>query len=571
MHDGRAGQRGAAPGGVGLTPGSQVAGFTLIEPLSRGSSGQVFLAERGGQRFALKVVPLGSWGEREVDALRRVRDASVVRLLGYAQWPEAEPRFLVLEMEWVHGPPLDVWAREAPPTAAQWVERVLLPLTRALGQVHVAGVVHRDVKEANIVVRQEDGRPVLVDFGSAAYEGSPRLTQRLPPGTPEYRSPEMLRFAREWEGEPYVSRPSDDWWALGVTLYTLLTRVLPFGDRHGPLVRDILQRAPEPPHARNPRVPPALGQVCLRMLEKEPPARYADAAALTQALEDALRQADASWHVPLFEAERPCEAAPEAVPRTPWRGRRRVALAAGLGVAVAGLWVGARGGTSPSGSGPSTPRATSPHPLPAQQDGFWREVAPATKTAEVGPGAKPLESPSPAPVAPATPRENPPMRKPPPGRSSLPATLVAAAACVGAACASTPRPPPAEECPAGSEATRRRFRLGLEQGYYVGSLKSLGEFYKFESEFTTVRNGQDSTLLVLATWGDIPNHATLSGRVYFEQGLVQARYTRLLLPSGESFPVCAMFREPEAPQADATPDKASIYTTVEIWFVPRFR
>ena len=119
---------------------------------------------------------------------------NVVSFLGYSLWPDEEPRFLVLALELVEGRPLDVWAREENPSALELVHRVLVPLARTLADVHAAGVVHRDVKDANILVREADGQPVLVDFGAAAYEGAPRLTV-APPGTPDYRSPEALRFA----------------------------------------------------------------------------------------------------------------------------------------------------------------------------------------------------------------------------------------------------------------------------------------------------------------------------------------------------------------------------------------
>ena len=281
------------PLGLELAPGTQVAGFTLEGKLAVGGSGTVYRASRGGQRVALKVVPRDAWGEREVDALRRVRDTHVVGLLGYGVWPEKRPRYLALALELVEGPGLEAWVREHNPSARRLVHGVVLPLVRALGEVHAAGVVHRDVKESNVVMREADGQPVLVDFGAARCAGAPRLTERMPPGTQEYRSPELLRFAREWDGSHYPAGPSDDLWALGVTAYWLLTRELPFGDRTGELVKSILNEAPVPPHARNPRVPRALGEVCLRMLEKEPGARYADTAALALALEAVLAQADA--------------------------------------------------------------------------------------------------------------------------------------------------------------------------------------------------------------------------------------------------------------------------------------
>ncbi|HEX8825773.1 MAG TPA: serine/threonine-protein kinase, partial [Archangium sp.] len=269
-------------------PGTQVAGFTVEAPISSGSFGTVYRASRGGRAFAIKVVPLDSRGDREVDALRRIRHPHVVRFHGYGLWPDDEPRFIVLALDFVEGRALDVWMRERNPTALELVRQVLLPCVRTLGAVHAAGVVHRDVKESNILIRDSDGEPVLVDFGAAGFEGAQRLTAVLPPGTPEYRSPEAWRFVRESESpEPYPAGPGDDLWALGVVLYFLLTGTLPFGDRQSPgMVHAVLHAIPRPPLELNPRVPPALSELCLRMLEKAPEARYANAEALEEALEE---------------------------------------------------------------------------------------------------------------------------------------------------------------------------------------------------------------------------------------------------------------------------------------------
>jgi hypothetical protein len=74
-----------------------------------------------------------------------------------------------------------------------------------------------------------------------------------------WRSPELLRFALEWTGDPGPVVPGDDLWALGVTAYILLTREVPFGDRNTKgMTRAILHETPVPPHERNPRVPRAL-------------------------------------------------------------------------------------------------------------------------------------------------------------------------------------------------------------------------------------------------------------------------------------------------------------------------
>ncbi|HEY0097086.1 MAG TPA: protein kinase, partial [Archangium sp.] len=158
------------PLGLDLLAGAEVAGFIIERRLASGSFGALYQARRGGKRFAIKLVPWDARGEREVDALRRVRELPVVGFHGYGLWPEEKPRFIVLALELVEGVALDTWAREFNPSTSELLTQVMLPLVSTLGQLHAAGVVHRDVKEANIVMRQKDGHPVLVDFGAAGFE-----------------------------------------------------------------------------------------------------------------------------------------------------------------------------------------------------------------------------------------------------------------------------------------------------------------------------------------------------------------------------------------------------------------
>ncbi|HYO59852.1 serine/threonine-protein kinase [Archangium sp.] len=523
-----------------FTPGERVAGFTIKGKIASGSFGTVFAASRDGRTFALKLVPMGVRGDREVDALRRAQFPNVVSFRGYSLWPDEEPQYLVLAMEWVEGRPLDVWAREENPSALELVSQVLVPLAGTLADVHAAGVVHRDVKEANVVMCEADGQPVLVDFGAAGYEGAPRLTMRLPPGTPEYRGPEALRFAREWEGEPYPSGPGDDLWALGVATYALLTRELPFGDRHGPgLVHAILHETPPAPHVLNPRVPPALGALCMRMLEKAPEARYASAQALEEALEDAAARADDSWRVPLFPGgrrEKPPAPAPAARARPMGRGGP---WAAGLGLSaavVAGvLLLHASERRAPAEVASAIPRAESPGSSPPLQAVPRQEVASSHTTGEVGHGAANEASPTPAPVARATPSEEPAMTK-----SQTTRSLLAAGCIVGSGCASGPRPrppPKPAECPPGAAATREQFRV--REGQTQPTL-----FPAFRrTRIAIVREG-DVTVELLGSWGRLPDYTRFTGQVIFGTGRVYGRFTRAHLPGGETVPVCLQWVSP---------------------------
>ncbi|MCY1074335.1 serine/threonine protein kinase [Archangium lansingense] len=556
-----------------LGPGERVAGFTLEGKIATGSFGTVFKASRDGRSFAVKLVRLGPRGEREVDALRRAQFPNVVSFLGYSLWPDDEPRFLVLALELVEGRPLDVWVREENPSALELLHRVLLPLAGTLADVHAAGVVHRDVKEANIIMREADGQPVLVDFGAAAYEGARRLTMQLPPGTPEYRSPEALRFARQWEGEPYPFGPGDDLWALGVVLYWLLTRELPFGDRHGPgLVRVILEETPVPPQALNPRVPPALSALCLRMLEKAPEARYADAVALEEALTDAEALADESWRLPLFPggkvAKRP-EQAPALAPVVHARAVRRWwPWAAGLGTAVVvGLLLMVFGRRAPVAEAPAlkvasaTQRTESTTHTPPQQAVPRQEIASPQTTGDVGLGAAPEASPTPALVAGATTRSEEPAMK----KSQTTRSLLAAGCLAGSACAGGPqqRPPPEPaECPPGADATRERF------GISIGDTQPT-IFPAFEKTRIAVIREGEVTVEMIGTWGRLPHRTRFRGQAIFGAGRVYGRFTQALLPDGGIVPICLEWVSTSGLGWEMEP--GSTAKEARIWWDPRVR
>jgi predicted Ser/Thr protein kinase len=313
----------------GVKRGTVVGGYTVTRWLGAGGWGCVYEAELDGQRYALKFVPLGrrGWGQREATILLRLQHLEhphVVKLVAYTQWPVAEPRWLVLVMDFVQGRPLPRWAEEDNPTARQ-VARVVADVARGLEAVHGEGVVHRDIKGANILVRQEDGRAVVVDFGVGGYEGAPSLTPYvLPFGTPQYQAPEAWAYALAQEGRTaprYVPGPKDDLWALGVTLYELLTARLPFvaEDELG-VGETIIHHQPPTPREVNGRVPEGLSRICMRLLEKAPEARYARAAEVVREVEEALGGAGGEWDAPLCEGYGPSTATTEGRAEVVGRG-----------------------------------------------------------------------------------------------------------------------------------------------------------------------------------------------------------------------------------------------------------
>jgi serine/threonine-protein kinase len=290
-----------------------VGAYLLVALLGQGGQGFVYRAERAGRHYAVKFLPVGMWeyGARERDILRRLSGVEgVVGLEDWGWWPEPGRGWLYLVLELVEGWRLDKYALVRNPSA-RVAGHLLLHLGRTLVEVEKRGARHRDVKRENIMVRAADGRPVLVDFGVGYLEGEPTLPDGWRPrATPEYVAPEAWRHLEEkgqW-GE-YTPGVADELWALGVTFYWLLMGHLPFGSfvNLKDMRKSVLERTPRVPHARNPRIPPVLGEVCMRLLEKEPAARYPSLEALCAALEAALASmgGEACWDEPMEDPDAP--------------------------------------------------------------------------------------------------------------------------------------------------------------------------------------------------------------------------------------------------------------------------
>ena len=301
-----------------LAPGTDVGGFIVQRLLGRGACGAVYLAWRGGTAFALKLQSLadvGGWARREAHILTRLEHRNVVRFQACGLYPDEAPCGFYLAMEYVEGRTLEGWVREENPGARR-VAELASDLARGLAALHAVEVLHRDLKEVNVAIREATGEAVLLDLGVGTYPGAPRVTTGVvPPGTSIYRSPEAHAFQHRHEALQdghYVSTVADDLYALGVVLYWMLTDTYPLAavDTYTEL-EVVLTRMPEPPHAVNPRVPESLSALCMRLLAREASGRPVSAHAVLDALEALLAGAGAAWDVPLCE---PHGEAPLAVP-----------------------------------------------------------------------------------------------------------------------------------------------------------------------------------------------------------------------------------------------------------------
>jgi serine/threonine-protein kinase len=203
-------------------------------------------------------------------------------LLGRVPWDDDDRPVPYVAMEYVFGPNLKDLLRRYGPLPVPWVWRLGDQLCAALGAAHAAGVVHRDVKPQNVML--VDARTELLakltDFGIARQVGGDLTTLTMTGqvlGTPDYLSPEQVI------GEP--GGPTSDLYALGIVLYELLTGRLPF-EADTPLAaasRRMVADAP-PLVVFRPDVPPALQDVILWVLRREPAERPASAPELADLL-----------------------------------------------------------------------------------------------------------------------------------------------------------------------------------------------------------------------------------------------------------------------------------------------
>jgi serine/threonine-protein kinase len=182
-------------------------------------------------------------------------------------------------MELIEGRTLEALAK-TPPAIAE-VARIGGQVARALHFAHERGVIHRDVKPANVMI-EPGGRVVLVDFG-LAREIAPEevlTTTGTIIGTLAYMSPEQARGHRTGiDGR-------SDVYNLGATLYDLLTGRAPFVARTTvDLLSCIVNDVPAPPSRFRPEIPKALDAVLVRTLAKAPAERYATALELAEALD----------------------------------------------------------------------------------------------------------------------------------------------------------------------------------------------------------------------------------------------------------------------------------------------
>jgi serine/threonine-protein kinase len=279
---------GVAPARVDRT-GQVIGGrFRLDAPLGRGAMADVYRALdlTTAMYVAIKILrgsldadPAAAQRfEREAEVQEQIRHHNVAALLCTGLTEHGEP-FLVLEL--LRGKTLRGVLQQAgrlePRRAVSYAWQAL----QGLSAVHSLGVLHRDLKPANLMLEPSRGpfdRVILIDFGFATFEGSPRLTQLgAVVGSLAYIAPERLR------GEPVDHR--SDLYAMGVILHEMLTGLPPFTAKDDQALVEMHLHQPPPPLP--PGFPPELDAVLARALAKHARERHRDADAMADALAEA--------------------------------------------------------------------------------------------------------------------------------------------------------------------------------------------------------------------------------------------------------------------------------------------
>jgi WD40 repeat protein/DNA-binding SARP family transcriptional activator len=267
-------------------PHERLRGYELVEEIGEGAFGVVYRAWQPqlAREVAIKAIRPALANdpefirrfEAEAQLIARLEHANIVPLYDY--WREPGAAYLVLR--WIRGGSLDKMARRSPldlETAARLEEQV----ASALSFAHGLGIIHSDLKPANVLL-DEEGNAYLSDFGIAADLRGLRAEERDVRLSPAYLSPEQIR------GEP--AAPATDIYCLGLLLYQVLCGAHPFS---GTPPVTLLQKQLHDPipaaTASRPGLPGAVDDVIARATAKDPAARFPDVAAFHLAFRDALQ------------------------------------------------------------------------------------------------------------------------------------------------------------------------------------------------------------------------------------------------------------------------------------------
>ncbi len=255
-----------------------IAHYRIIDKIGAGGMGEVFLAEdtKLNRKVALKFLPahLAHDGDirarftREAQSAAKLDHPNIITIYEVGEW-ESRPYFA---MQFVEGDTVSHYCRTERLSIAQIID-LALQIAEGLAKAHAVGIIHRDIKSANIIL-DRDLRPKILDFGLASVPGSEVLTRAGSTlGTIAYMSPEQARGIE-------IDRRSD-LFSLGVVIYELVAGLTPFKQENDmATMNKIITQEAEPLARYKADVPSELQRIVSKCLAKNPNERYQSAADL---------------------------------------------------------------------------------------------------------------------------------------------------------------------------------------------------------------------------------------------------------------------------------------------------
>jgi tRNA A-37 threonylcarbamoyl transferase component Bud32/tetratricopeptide (TPR) repeat protein len=271
--------------------------YEILEEIGKGAMGVVYLARDPliGRHVALKTFHIGySVKDQELQQFRKrfIREAQSAGILSHPSIvtihdvvEESAEGVTFIAMEYVRGTNLKELLQRSDALPVDFALEVVAQVADALEYAHSKGVVHRDVKPANIIITP-DQKVKITDFGIARLDTSNLTVEGQLLGTPNYMAPEQI------QGKDVDHRA--DLFSLGVVLYELLTRQKPFqGENLTVVTHRIVYDSFTPPEEFVGELPQGLRAILVKALEKDPAARYQRAGEVGEALREILAAQEA--------------------------------------------------------------------------------------------------------------------------------------------------------------------------------------------------------------------------------------------------------------------------------------
>lgn len=377
---------------------TEVGKYRIIEQIGEGAMGVVYRALDPvlNRMVAIKVMSdslardddLRSRFLREAQAAGSLQHPNVVTIYDFGE----VSGHLFIAMEFVAGNDLEALIRAGSPMTIVDKIDILVDVLGGLGYAHKHGVVHRDVKPANIRV-DEEGRARIMDFGIAYLQSSKLTRTGIMVGTPAYMAPEQVTGG--------VITPQTDIFSVGAVMYELFTGSKPFeGESLHSVFYKIVSQAPPELAALAPNLPESLNVIAMRALAKDPAERYATASEMAAELAEARGRLDSVLSQPTTLSLRSSitnglsSRATQSIPTRQSRSRLVVAGVAGgvvllAGVGIAMTLASRRTDQAPQPSAAPTPQIVSQaptvvpapsEPAPVQPSGAAAPTTSAAKT-----------------------------------------------------------------------------------------------------------------------------------------------------------------------------------------------